>query len=102
MVMVNDKRCGVADRAKSIPKEPHFAIVCTSSYYTPGDQRSRDVPGHGYPGGSTSIVTYRWFLDRDEWEEGCLEAHNRREEFVAMEVKPAQVAIKAEVKLRDK
>lgn len=77
--------------ASDVPKTEHFAIVVFSSYYVEGDQRSRDHPGHGYPGHTEHTAQYRAFTNRAEWEEEVANHTSKKDNFVAMVVKPAQV-----------
>lgn len=46
-----------------IPNGPHYAVILygVRSVYTPGDERSRTHPGHGYPGGTD------YFDDLEHW-----------------------------------
>lgn len=49
----------------SIPKGKHWAIIETYSETVPGDQRSRDFPGHGYPEHVEERIRYRPFSTRE-------------------------------------
>ena len=53
---------------KDFPDEPHWAIMTTTSTYVEGDERSRTHPGHGYPGGTVTTVSYHVYLDQSDWE----------------------------------
>lgn len=77
--------------AKDVPKTEHFAIVVFSSFWVEGDQRSRDYPGHGYPGHSENKAEYRAFLDRAEWEKEVDTYTEQKANFVAFTAKPAVV-----------
>lgn len=57
----------VTDKSR-LPTTDHFAILEYSNIHIPGDQRSREAPGHGYPASNEPIVQYRAYLDRAEWE----------------------------------
>lgn len=52
----------------SIPNNPHWAIVSTTSITIPGDERSRTNPGHGYPEHTETYITYEAFTSQAEWE----------------------------------
>lgn len=47
-------------------QEKKYAALIEESYYTPGDERSRTNPGHGYPGGTTYYTGIRKFKDKEE------------------------------------
>ena len=72
-------------RLKDFPGKPHFAILEFSTIHVPGDQRSKDAPGHGYPAHYESVVAYRAFDDRDEWMAAITKLAQRdcKKEFVA-------------------
>ena len=53
---------------KDIPMGEHYVILEFSSFYVPGDQRSRDAPGHGYPEHDEQTVSYNVYASKDEWE----------------------------------
>lgn len=59
------KYCGTKS---DIPKADHFAILEFTVVHTPGDERSRTHPGHGYPASSENMARYYAYTDRDEWE----------------------------------
>jgi hypothetical protein len=82
---------------KDIPTTEHYAIVEFTTIYTPGDQRSIDFPGHGYPASSENVARYISFDDKTEWESEITKRTNYQmqyrssEPFVAMKVQPAAV-----------
>lgn len=81
---------GIFVTSKSkMPTEPHYAIVEFSSIHIPGDERSRTNPGHGYPAHSESVVNYRAFTDKEEWEKEVKEKADSQyssKEFIAIHV----------------
>ena len=50
-----------------IPRVPHYVIVTISSFFIPGDERSRTNPGHGYPERTEYATTMRVTEDKLEW-----------------------------------
>lgn len=85
--------------SSDVPKTEHFAIVIFSSIWIEGDERSRTHPGHGYPAHSESKAEYRAFTDRTEWEREVERYAERKDNYVAMIVKPATVETKVQVKI---
>lgn len=83
-----------------IPKEPHFAILKTTSVYIPGDERSRTNPGHGYPASTENFITYEVYLTREKWESAITELENNtyKTNYVAIEANPAKVIRSIHVK----
>ena len=82
-------------RAGDIPTVEHFAIIYFDSIYIPGDQRSIDCPGHGYPASTEVVAKYLAFTDRTEWEEE-IESRMRsdKKNFTAIQVKPVSIKTK--------
>jgi hypothetical protein len=89
---------------KQIPKTPHWAIITTSSFWIEGDQRSRDYPGHGYPGHSETTIQYQAFTDEEEWKKAVAEhaapKFGSPKSFVAMKVFPASVETSVNVNVQ--
>lgn len=77
--------------ASDVPKTEHYAIIVFSTIWIEGDERSRTHPGHGYPGHNAHTAEYRAFTDVAEWEREVARYQERKDNFVAMTVKPAKV-----------
>ena len=43
-----------------------WIVIVTETHYTPGDQRSRDCPGHGYPESWDKVKVPYLFTDEVE------------------------------------
>lgn len=56
-------------RLSDIPNTPHWAVLESNSITIPGDQRSRDCPGHGYPESTNWYLTYIAFDSKQELEQ---------------------------------
>lgn len=94
------KISGFAMKSSDVPAGEHYAIIQFSSIHIPGDQRSIDAPGHGYPAHEEPTVSYRWFLDRANWEQTVAALAGvvfGKPDFVAMYVKPAKVNMEIKV-----
>jgi hypothetical protein len=87
---------------KDFPTEPHLAIIEFGSITIPGDQRSRDFPGHGYPESTQSTMSYIAYKldDRWVWENDILErmSTSYRKDFIALD-QGKMVEPKLEVKI---
>ena len=81
----------------SIPSQPHFAIIRTTSVHIPGDERSRTHPGHGYGEHTEEYITYQAFLDRAEWEAHIGYLRERGADFRAISATPAKVSVQVSV-----
>jgi hypothetical protein len=57
-----------AHRIENIPAGEHWAILTSESVTTPGDERSRTNPGHGYPEHTDYYFSYVAFTDKAEFE----------------------------------
>jgi hypothetical protein len=79
------------NRLEDLPREAHFVIMKQSSYYTPGDERSRTNPGHGYPASTEYYVSYVAYTDRKEWEAEIDRITRQHDSFRAFAVSPAKI-----------
>lgn len=84
-----------------VPAQPHFAIFESNSVHIPGDERSRQYPGHGYPASTEYFLSYIAFDTKDEWEADIQERTNRKNgnAFVAVHIIPAKVETKVVVNI---
>lgn len=84
-----------AHKSEDVPEHPHFAIIEFSSVHVPGDERSRQAPGHGYPAHSVSKCDYLVFESEEEWKANIDERMRRtydRGNFVAIRATRAKVS----------
>ncbi len=96
--MLKGKR---VSRPEDVPTGRHWQIITFGSVYTPGDERSRTNPGHGYPA-STDPVSYTdVYIDKTAWEADIAELENPRfgskKPYCASEVTPAIIATSVSV-----
>lgn len=77
-----------------IPNVEHWAIITTSSYTVPGDERSRTNPGHGYPEHTVETIEYDAYTDYATFEAAVKKRtaslYNNRN-FKAVHVKPLTI-----------
>lgn len=57
-----------ANAPEDVPDEEHYAILYFGSIHIPGDERSRQAPGHGYPEHTETKIDYVVFPTREAWE----------------------------------
>ncbi len=89
-----------------IPKEPHWAIITTSSIYIEGDERSRSSPGHGYPSRTETTINYQAFTDEAQWKAEVVRKSTPIQwgsptPFVAMKVIPAAIETSINVSVKE-
>lgn len=84
----------------NIPSVEHWAIITTSSYTVPGDERSRTHPGHGYPEHTVETINYEAFTDFAKFEQSVINRTNRNERFTATRVNPLQVEKKVTIQIK--
>jgi hypothetical protein len=87
---------------KDVPTDEHYAILEFSSIHIPGDQRSIDAPGHGYPERIEQVVKYIVFETRAEWEKEIgrrMASPFQCDRFVPLFVRPAIVHMHIETKV---
>lgn len=85
-----------------IPKTEHFAVVTVTkqTIYHPGDQRSRERPGHGYPEHTEPVesIDYKPFSNRKELNDYLKLMFERREtSYRILHVKPMKVHMSLDV-----
>jgi hypothetical protein len=57
-------------KLEDIPNTECWVIVSQTNVHIPGDERSRQAPGHGYPEHTESYVTiYEVFTNEEEFKE---------------------------------
>jgi len=72
-----------------IPQGAHWAIISSQSVHIPGDQRSRDAPGHGYPERTETYISYEAFTSEADFKaevERRLQSNFSRTDFVCIHV----------------
>src|ERR1700688_5070329 len=63
--------------ADDIPKKEHWAIIHSCSVSIPGDQRSREAPGHGYPAHTEQFIGYEAYDNEKEFTEALTKEAGR-------------------------
>jgi len=66
------------------PEGESFIILRPKSIHIPGDQRSREAPGHGYPASSEDCWDLILFDSREEWEDEIKKLTNQSQQFVPL------------------
>ena len=70
---MNYKAVTFVSKPDDIPKEEHWAIIEGTSTLIPGDERSRNNPGHGYPETTEHHITYKAYLTEKDFKEALAE-----------------------------
>lgn len=83
----------------NIPDEDHYAIITTDSIYVPGDARSKQSPGHGYPEHTVETIHYQAFEDFSEFESRIAYLTRMGANFKAISAKPVTVVTSVRVLL---
>jgi hypothetical protein len=78
-----------------IPKEIHYAIISERQIYIPGDQRSRDAPGHGYPEHYETVIDYEVFSSKLALET-AIRSRNLASAVIA-EVRPLKLKVELSI-----
>jgi hypothetical protein len=86
------------DTTADIPQDRHYAIITDRSISIPGDERSRQFPGHGYPASTEHVFTYTVYPTFEAWVTE-IEDRERRgyKNFRAVQVTPARVETEIKV-----
>ncbi len=83
---------------EQLPPGEFYAILTTSSVTIPGDERSRQSPGHGYPEHTVTHWGLEVFQNEADWKAEILKRDRRPyERFKAVVIKPAVIKRTTEV-----
>jgi hypothetical protein len=94
-----------------VPDGHHYAVLIysTGSTFVPGDQRSRDCPGHGYPEHTEHYNSFEHWVTTDrevlyaflgELEQENLRPYSKKEPYVFFEVvKKGKLQLRPEIAL---
>lgn len=85
-----------------IPTEPHYAALVTKSTYIPGDERSRQAPGHGYPAHTQLSIDYIAFESEAEMQGWAQKREAQKyggDAYRIIKAEPLTVQTKVEVKV---
>ena len=74
-----------------------YAVVVKESVYTPGDERSRTNPGHGYPAETKHFDVFKRFATRAEFERWVGFAVKNKTAFEAVKVTPLEVTTETKI-----
>ena len=95
---------------EDVPVEKHWAILIfrTESIHVPGDERSRQCPGHGYPAHTRTSKTYEYWaaMDQETLKQALLELEEENSKsyktvppYVVVQVQKCSVAKRVEVEI---
>lgn len=73
-------------RKEDLTNRHKWGILTFGSIHTPGDERSRTHPGHGYPESWDSVSKFDAFDTEVEWKEEITRLTERREAFKAFTI----------------
>ena len=90
----------VVNQPIDMPACEHWALYEFVSVTIPGDQRSRDFPGHGYPESIEHYVRVLTFNTPEHLEEYILE-YMKDKKYRVAKVKPLQVEQKTTINFRE-
>lgn len=85
------------NKPSDVPSIAHYAVLEADSYYTPGDERSRTNPGHGYPAGTTEFVRYIAFIDETEFKSYVKDLMISNKPHVAVQVSRLEFKLKLDL-----
>lgn len=90
-----------ASNLNQLPEQAHWVIFKQSGVSVPGDERSRRNPGHGYGAHTVNYLEYAGYLTEEKWVEEIrrLESEDRRRNYKAFKVTPANVRVNVEVEV---
>jgi hypothetical protein len=82
----------LASKPSEIPQTAHYAIIIfeTRSMLIPGDERSKQAPGHGYPEHTETFLSHKYFYGSQKAAEDFIKLllieKPKRDDYVVLEV----------------
>lgn len=98
---MNNKAMTFVKTVADVPVCEHWAILEGASVTIPGDLRSQQSPGHGYPEHTDQYINYTAFVDQKEFEKEMLRKASAmyQNKFIGIHVRGAYHAVtKFEIK----
>lgn len=82
-----------------LPKDRYYTITTIQSVRIPGDQRSHDAPGHGFPEHTEYFPRVLFFTDHAEWlaELKKMESRPPVSAYQAAIVTPQEISVEVKV-----
>lgn len=74
------------EKEEHIPLGTGWMILEFSSVHIPGDARSNENPGHGYPAYDCPMTSVLYYEDATVWEDAIKKRLELRQKFVALRV----------------
>lgn len=86
-------------RVEELPNEEFYAILTPKSVTIPGDERSRQAPGHGYPEHTEDSWSIEVFTVYAQWLDTivALEKRSGHSPYKAVIIKPSKVETKVSI-----
>lgn len=78
-------------RSSQVPTTAHWAVIEDNSIYVPGDQRSNESPGHGYPAENVNYVAYHAFDTEAELIEWVSMRQRYAKDYTVLYVEPKTI-----------
>ncbi len=85
---------------KDVPAADHYAIFRQDSHYTPGDERSRTNPGHGYPASTDYFLSYEAYLTSDSFLAAINAAHKDVDKIRIAKISPLKIKVETKVEVK--
>jgi hypothetical protein len=82
-----------------IPDYEHYAIITFDQQTIPGDQRSKESPGHGYPEHTIESMEYEPHRSIDTLKERIKYLMSGNKKYKVLKVKPVNVTAKVLIDL---
>jgi hypothetical protein len=84
-----------------IPDYEHYAIITFDQQIVPGDQRSKESPGHGYPEHTIELMEYEPHRNIDTLKKRIEYLMSGNIEYNVLKVKPVNVTTKVLIDLEN-
>lgn len=85
------------DRISNIPKKPHLAILVNCQQHIPGDKRSHEAPGHGYPAETMNYMEYITFDSVADMQEWLNDHADQKDSFLVINCEPKKVSVQINI-----
>lgn len=88
--------------ASDVPETEHYTIIESATVYIPGDQRSEECPGHGYPASSHPYINYEAYFTKEKLlaavKQLCDRDSNKLKSIKIVKVTPVTFTVNVDIK----
>ena len=85
------------NRKEQMPEEEHYAILTFVTVHIPGDLRSQQMPGHGYPAHDEPYTQYTVYPNQEAWHKAIIELEKWKKPYIPLRSKPVSITVQTTI-----